>query len=66
MKSLSELKQNSLFMLGYVFHNHIGDYTLAQNYYSIFLNKFPNNELCSSVEYELELINIEITNFKNK
>ena len=66
MKSLSELKQKSLFMLGYIFHNHIGNYTIAQNYYSIFLNKFPNNELCSSVEYELELINIEITNFKNK
>ena len=66
MKSLFELKQKSLFMLGYIFHNHIGNLTVAQNYYSTFLNKFPNNELCSSVEYELELINAAIAEFKNK
>ena len=66
MKSLSELKQKSLFMLGYVYHNHIGNFTIAQNYYSTFLNKFPKNELSSSVEYELDLIKTAIKNFKNK
>jgi len=66
MKSLSELKQKSLFMLGYVYHNHIGNFTIAQNYYSTFLNKFPKNELCSSVEYELSLITTSIKNFNNK
>jgi len=66
MKSLSELKQKSLFMLGYIFHNHIGNLTISKNYYSTFLNKFPDNELSSSVEYELELINTAITDFKNK
>ena len=64
MKSLLELKEKSLFMLGYVYHNHIGNFTVAQNYYTTFLNKFPNNELNSSVKYELELINQEILNFK--
>ena len=66
IKGLGELKEKSLFMLGYIYHNHIGNFTLAQNYYSVFLNKFPNSELCFSVEYELELINKEILVFKNK
>tara|TARA_Y100001970_G_scaffold88711_1_gene111994 strand:+ start:9246 stop:9809 length:564 start_codon:yes stop_codon:yes gene_type:complete len=66
MKSLSELKEKSLFMLGYTYHNHIGNFTIAQNYYSIFLSKFSNNDLSASVEYELELINKAIANFKNK
>ena len=66
IKSLPELKEKSLFMLGYIYHNHIGNFTLAQNYYSIFLNKFPNSELCLSVDYELESINKEILIFKNK
>ena len=35
IKSLPELKEKSLFMLGYIYHNHIGNFTLAQNYYSV-------------------------------
>ena len=66
MKSLSELKEKSLFMLGYIYHNHIGNFSISQSYYSIFLSSFPNSELCFSVEYELKLINQEILNFKNK
>ena len=66
IKTLPELKEKSLFMLGYIYHNHIGNFTLAQNYYSVFLKKFPDSELCFSVEYELELINKEISTFKNK
>jgi len=66
MKSLSELKEKSLFMLGYIYHNHIGNFTIAKNYYATFLNQFPNNELSFSVQYELELIENEIMNFKNK
>lgn len=65
-KSLSDLKQKSLFMLGYIFHNHIGNFSIAQNYYNIFLNKFPDSNLNSSVEYELEMINTAINNFNNK
>ena len=66
MKSLSELKEKSLFMLGYIYHNHIGNFSVAQNYYSTFLSKFPDNDLSSSVEYELDLINKAIINFKTK
>ena len=66
MKSLSELKEKSLFMLGYIYHNHIGNFTIAKSYYATFLNQFPNNELSFSVQYELELIENEIMNFKNK
>ena len=65
-KSLSELKQKSLFMLGYIFHNHIGNFSLAQNYYNIFLNKFPNSDLNSSVEYELEVIKNAINNYNKQ
>ena len=64
LKSLSELKQKSLFMLGYIYHNHIGNYSIAEYYYSAFLNKYPNHELSSSVDYELSIIKQEIINFK--
>ena len=50
-------------MLGYIYHNHIGNFTIAQNYYSTFLNKFPENELSTSVKYELDIINKEIKDF---
>jgi tetratricopeptide (TPR) repeat protein len=63
MRSLLDLKEKSLFMLGYIYHNHIGNFTIAQNYYSTFLNKFPENELSSSVKYELDIINKEIKSF---
>ena len=63
-KGLSELKQKSLFMLGYIFHNHIGNFSIAEYYYSTFLNKYPNSELSSSVEYELNTIKQEIEKFK--
>ena len=64
LKSLSELKQKSLFMLGYIYHNHIGNLSIAEYYYSSFLNKYPSHELTSSVDYELNLIREEIKNFK--
>tara|TARA_Y100001954_G_scaffold229916_1_gene276710 strand:- start:462 stop:1013 length:552 start_codon:yes stop_codon:yes gene_type:complete len=64
LKSLSELKLKSLFMLGYIYHNHIGNYSIAEYYYSTFLNKYPNNELYESVEFELNIIKEEIANFK--
>ena len=64
LKSLSELKQKSLFMLGYIYHNHIGNFSIAEYYYSSFLNKYPSHELTSSVDYELNLIREEIKNFK--
>ena len=64
LKSLSELKQKSLFMLGYIYHNHIGNYSMAEYYYSTFLNKYPKHELSSSVDYELSIIKQEIINFK--
>ncbi len=64
LKNLLELKQKSLFMLGYIYHNHIGNFSIAEYYYSLFLNKYPNHELCSSVDYELSIIKQEIKNFK--
>tara|TARA_Y100001936_G_C16043263_1_gene652997 strand:- start:862 stop:1422 length:561 start_codon:yes stop_codon:yes gene_type:complete len=64
LKSLSELKEKSLFMLGYIYHNHIGNFSIAEYYYSTFLTKYPLSELYSSVEYELDIIKSEIKKFK--
>ena len=57
LKSLLELKQKSLFMMGYIYHNHIGNLTKAKEYYDLFLNKYSNHELILSIQYELEIIN---------
>ena len=66
MKSFSELKEKSLFMVGYIYHNHIGNLTQAQKYYTLFLNKYPNSDLVSSVSYELNIIIESIDNFNKQ
>ena len=63
IKDSLELKEKSLFMIGYIYHNHLGNLSLAQEYYNLFLDKYPNNELSSSVKYEIDLINKELKNF---
>ena len=63
LRSFSDLKEKSLFMVGYIYHNHIGNLTQAQKYYDLFLNKYPSSELVSSVSYELDIINDSINRF---
>ena len=66
LRTFLELKEKSLFMVGYIYHNHIGNLTQAQNHYTLFLNRYPNSDLISSVSYELKIINEEIENFNKQ
>ena len=66
LKSFSELKEKTLFMVSYVYHNHIGDLTQAQKYYKLFLKKYPGSNLVSSVNYELGIISKAISNFNSQ
>ena len=66
LRTFLELKEKSLFMIGYIYHNHIGNLTQAQTHYDLFLKKYPNSDLISSVSYELKIINEEISNFNKQ
>jgi len=66
LKSFLELKEKSLFMIGYIYHNHIGDLSKAQKYYNLFLNSYSNSDLISSVTYELKIINESINQFNEQ
>ena len=66
LRTFLELKEKSLFMIGYIYHNHIGNLTQAQKHYDLFLKKYPDSDLISSVSYELKIINEEISNFNKQ
>ena len=66
IKDSLELKEKSLFMIGYIYYNYIGNLTLAQKYYTLFLDRYPNNELLSSVKYEIDIINKELQKFNKE
>ena len=66
LKSFSELKEKTLFMMSYVYHNHIGNLTQAQKHYRLFLKKYPESNLISSVNYELEIISKLINDFNSQ
>ena len=42
------------FMIGYINNNYINAYTDAINYYKLFIEKYPDDELIPSVEFELD------------
>ena len=50
----SELCPTALFMIGYVNANELKNYEEASKVYSEFLEKYPESELVSSVNFELE------------
>ena len=52
----SEYSPGALFMIGYVNANELKNYEKAKRIYFEFLEKYPNNELVSSVNFELENI----------
>ena len=41
-------------MIAYVYNNYLDAYSDAINYYNLFKEKYPNDELIPSVEYELD------------
>ena len=62
--SIAELKEKSLFMIGYIYNNHIGNLSKAKKYYNLFLTNYHSSDLVFSVEYELDMINQDINKFK--
>lgn len=44
----------SLFLLGYLYGNHLQNYDSARWYYGEFLKKYPQHELVPSIKLELE------------
>lgn len=42
-----------LFMLGYLYGNHLGDLEKARNAYELFLERYPNDDLVKDARWEL-------------
>ena len=61
----NEYRKKALFMIAYIYNNNLNMYTDAINYYKTFLNDYKNDELISSVHYELEQIESILTNIKD-
>ena len=62
--SIDELREKSLFMIGYIYNNHIGNLSKAKKYYDLFLINYHSSDLVFSVKYELDIINQDINTFK--
>ena len=52
-------------MIAYIYNNNLNMYTDAINYYNNFLNDYKNDELVSSVEYELDQIKTIVAKVKD-
>ena len=50
----------SLFMQGFIYANMLADFEKAKEYYTEFLEKYPNNELYQSVGFELKYLGRDI------
>ena len=61
----SEYRKKALFMTAYIYNNNLNMYTDAINYYKTFLNDYKNDELISSVEYELDQIKTIVSKIKD-
>jgi len=61
----SEYRKKALFMTAYIYNNNLNMYTDAINYYKTFLNDYKNDELISSVEYELDQIKAIVAKIKD-
>jgi outer membrane protein assembly factor BamD (BamD/ComL family) len=44
----------ALFMVGYINNNHLKNLDRAREYYTKFIEKYPNHELVTAAKYELE------------
>lgn len=52
----SEKKADSLFFIGYVYANHLNDFKKAKEYYGKMIAEFPNNDLATSAQFEIEML----------
>jgi len=56
----SKIRAQSLFMIGYHYANNINDLEKAREYYQKFLETYPDNELSTSVQWELDHLGQDI------
>ena len=54
------LVANAHFMIGYIYHNEMKDTANARMAYRAFIDRFPNNELASSAQWELDHLGVDI------
>ena len=54
-------RKKSMFMISYIYHNNLHQYTDALIYYKKFINQYPDDDLVESVKYEID----SITNILN-
>ncbi len=53
----NEYRKKSFFMIGYIYHNNLHQFSDALLAYENFKAEYPDDELIVSVDYEIELIN---------
>lgn len=51
-----KLTAKSIFMLGFINANHVEDYDEARKYYTLFIEKYPDDDLVDSAKYELKTL----------
>jgi len=57
-----DVSKKSFFMVAYIYNNYLNAYSDAIIYYNLFKERYPDDELIPSVEYELDgLKNIQST-----
>ena len=56
----SKYAVQSLFMIGFIYANNIKDLEKAKEYYSKFIEKHPDSELVTSVQWELDHLGEDI------
>jgi len=54
------LAANAQFMIGYLYHNEMKDTANARAAYRAFLDRFPENELAASAQWELDHLGVDI------
>jgi hypothetical protein len=48
-------------MIGYIYANHLKDFEKARNHYNQFLEKYPQHELTTSVQWEIDHLGKDIS-----
>ena len=61
----NSIRKKTLFMIAYIYYNDLDMYTHSRKYYNVFKEEYPNDELITAVDYELEQIADIINKTKN-
>jgi len=55
-----EKAAGATFMIGFIYANNLENYEAARIFYNKFIEKYPDHELVSSAQYELETLGKDI------